>query len=191
VLVHFDFTRGYQKLHAVCPYGADEIPKRIATTDLVTRFETGLVEPRDFYEQFSRLLQLNIDYDRFCEIWSSIFTEALLPEAMLERLASRYRLLLLSNTNALHFDMIRGSYASLLKHFHDFILSYEVRAMKPNPAIFHTAVQVAGCAPQQCFYTDDIREYVNAARQLGIDAVQFESRDQLERELDARGINWR
>jgi len=44
--------------------------------------------------------------------------------------------------------------------------------------------------PEECFYTDDIAAYVAAAQRLGIDAVQFESRAQLERELKARGICW-
>ena len=59
VLVHFDFKRGYQALEGLCPYTAAEIPKRLAGTGLVERFETGLVEPRDFVDQFSRILDLN------------------------------------------------------------------------------------------------------------------------------------
>jgi putative hydrolase of the HAD superfamily len=46
------------------------------------------------------------------------------------------------------------------------------------------------CAPQECFYTDDIAEYVEGARGFGIDAVQFQSREQIESELRARGVEW-
>src|SRR6266536_1292068 len=99
VLIHFDFRRGYRALEGLCPYAAEEIPRRLAATGLVPRFETGLVEPRDFVAQISTYLDLAIDYDRFCEIWSCIFTETLVPESMLESLAGRYRLVLLSNTN--------------------------------------------------------------------------------------------
>ena len=154
------------------------------------RFETGLVEPRDFVEQMSQTLELRVDYDRFCEIWSSIFTHELLPESMLEGLSRRYRLVLLSNTNALHFDMIRGAYAHLLRHFDDLVLSYEVRAMKPHPEIFRAAVERAQCMPEERFYTDDIAAYIEGARKLGIDAVQFESREQIEGEMRLRGIAW-
>jgi HAD superfamily hydrolase (TIGR01509 family) len=70
------------------------------------------------------------------------------------------------------------------------VLSYEVKAMKPQSAIFQAAVDRAGCRPEECFYTDDIAAYVEAARELGIDAVQFESLGQLQRELTARGIHW-
>jgi putative hydrolase of the HAD superfamily len=130
-----------------------------------------------------------VGYEQFCEIWSSIFTETLVPEAMLEGLAARYRLLLLSNTNAIHFEMIRQTHP-MLRHFHALVLSYEVKAMKPQPEIFQAAIAKAGCRPEECFYTDDIAAFVAAERNLGIDAVQFESVAQLEREFAARGIRW-
>jgi putative hydrolase of the HAD superfamily len=191
VLVYFDFQRGYRALEGLCPYPAAEIPKRIAATDLVQRFETGLVESRDFVAQLSAILDLRLDYDHFCRIWSCIFTETLIPDSMLAGLAARYRLVLLSNTNAIHFEVIRRNYAPLLRHFHATVLSYEVKAMKPHPAIFRKALDAAGCRAEECFYTDDIAAYVERARSLGIDAVQFESAAQIERELSARGIQWK
>jgi putative hydrolase of the HAD superfamily len=139
--------------------------------------------------QMSAVLDLTIDYDRFCQVWSSIFTETLVPEAMLEGLAARYRLLLLSNTNAIHFEGLRETH-SMLRHFHHLVLSYEVKAMKPQPRIFQAAIALAGCRPEECFYTDDIADYVAAAQNLGIDAVRFESLAQLQSELTARGIRW-
>jgi glucose-1-phosphatase len=187
VLVNFDFERGFRALEPLCPYSATEIRQRLAATRLVEDFETGLVEPHEFVAQLAGILGFDIAYDRFCAIWSSIFAETLVPESLLERLAARYRLLLLSNTNAIHFRMIREQYP-LLRHFHGYILSYEVKAMKPRREIFERAIERAGCRAQECFYTDDIAEYVEAARRLGIDAVQFLSAAQLEAELRARGI---
>jgi len=190
VLIPFDFARGYRALEELCHYSAAEIPKRISTTDLVHRFETGLIEPRDFVTEISGMLELEATYEQFCEIWSSIFMPAtLVPESLLAALGERYRMLVLSNTNALHFDMVRENYP-LLRHFDDFVLSYEVKAMKPAPAIYKEAIARAQCRPEECFYTDDILAYVEGARQQGIDAVQFESGEQLERDLMARGVRW-
>ena len=56
VIVPFDFTRGYRAMEPLCGYPAAEIPKRIASTDLVTRFESGKVEPEDFVRQLCKLL---------------------------------------------------------------------------------------------------------------------------------------
>lgn len=189
VLIHFDFRRAYRALAEVCPYAADGISERIAATGLVERFETGLVEPRDFFAQLSQTLELSVDYDGFRRIWNHIFTGPLLPESLLRGLALRYRLLLLSNTNAIHFEMIRQAYP-MLRHFHDMALSYQVQALKPRPEIFQVALERAGCRPEECFYTDDTAAHVDAARALGIDAERFVDREQLERELRVRGIRW-
>ena len=190
VLVHFDFRRGYRALEGLCPHAAEEIPKRLAGTGLVERFETGLIEPRDFVAQMCGILELKADYDQFREIWSSIFTEELLPESMLEGLRRKYKLVLVSNTNALHFEMLSDSFKHLLRHFDHLVLSHEVRAMKPRPEIFQAALKFADCRAEECFYTDDIEAYVIAARGLGIDGVVFESRAQLEGEMRQRGISW-
>lgn len=190
VLIPFDYTRGYRAMQPFCDYPAAEIPTRIAATDLVHRFETGLVEPRDFVEELTGRLDLRVSYEQFCEIWSSIFLpDTLVPESLLAGIRQRYRLLLLSNTNPLHFAMVRRNYP-LLRHFHDLVLSYQVKAMKPSPAIYREAIARAQCRPEECFFTDDIPAYVEGARREGIDAVQFESCAQLERELAARGICW-
>lgn len=187
VLVHFDFALAYRALESYCPCLAAEMPKRLFGTDLVQRLETGRIGAHEFHAGFSELLGLEMDYARFSGIWTSIFTHELLPESLIESLAKRYRLVLLSNTNPIHFEMVRGAYPHL-KHFHDLVLSYEVGALKPDQAIYRAAVERAGCKPEECFYTDDIPEFVEGGRRAGLDAVQFESHEQLLREFRARGI---
>jgi putative hydrolase of the HAD superfamily len=190
VIVPFEFQRGYQRMERLCGIPAAEIPRRIAPTGLVERFESGGIESRDFVRELSRHLKLETTYENFCEIWSSIFLpETLIPEAMLEGIARKHRLVLLSNTNAIHFEMIRENYP-LLRHFHAFVLSYKVGAMKPLPLIYRRAIEAAACLPGECFFTDDIAAYVEGAREQGIEAVQFESAAQIEAELRTRGVAW-
>jgi FMN phosphatase YigB (HAD superfamily) len=189
VLVPFDFKIGYRALELACPYRAEEIPRRIAKTGLVELLEKGLIGPLDFVDRLSKALELRLEYADFCRAWSSIFCGQLLADALLESLAARYRLLLLSNTNAIHWEMIRANYR-MIRYFHDRILSFEVHSMKPERKIFEAAVARAGCRADECFFTDDIGENVEAAKRLGIDAVQFESPAQLEEEMTRRGIRW-
>jgi glucose-1-phosphatase len=190
VIVPFDFARGYRAMAELCSYAPEEIPRRIGSTDLVRRFECGEVAPEQFVEQLCRTLDLQLEYEHFCRIWSSIsLPETLIPESLLQGLKKRYRLLLLSNTNAIHFSMIRESYP-LLRHFDDYVLSYEVGALKPSPRIYVEAIARAQCAPEECFFTDDIAEYVAAASKAGMDAVQFQSAAQIEAELLGRGVTW-
>jgi putative hydrolase of the HAD superfamily len=190
VIIPFDFQRGYDRMAPLCAYPAAEIPERLRTCDLVTRFESGQVEPEQFVRELSAILELKTEYADFCEIWSSIFLpETLIPEDMLLRLRERYRLLLLSNTNAIHWDMITQNYP-LLRHFDHHVLSFRVGALKPSLKIYEEALKHAQCRPEECFFTDDIPAYVEGARQLGIDAVQFQNKGQIEKELRARGVDW-
>jgi putative hydrolase of the HAD superfamily len=157
---------------------------------LVTRFEEGQIAPEDFVEQLSAMLELKVTFEEFREIWFSIFSpETLISEQFLVALKKRYRLLLLSNTNAIHFEMVWEKYP-LLRHFDHLVLSYKVGALKPSPAIYAEAIRHAQCAPEECFFTDDIAAYVEGARAAGLDAVQFENAEQIASELRARGVVW-
>jgi len=189
VIVPFDFMRGYARISELTGIPAGDVSARIKPTGLVERFESGQIEPRPFVQELSAVLGLKCTYEEFCEIWSSIFLPyTLVPDSLLEAIAKKYRLVLLSNTNAIHFNMLRENYP-ILRHFHALVLSHEVGAMKPAPLIYQRAVEAAGCRPEECFFTDDIPEYVEGARKYGIDAVQFESAAQIEAELRQR-ICW-
>jgi putative hydrolase of the HAD superfamily len=188
VIVPFDFRRGYARMEGLCPYPAAQIPARLRSTDLVTRFETGQIEPEAFVAELCAVLELNATYDEFCDLWTSIFLpETLIPEAFVESLKADYRLLLLSNTNAIHFQMIQRHYP-LIRHFDQHVLSYKVGAMKPSPEIYQAALAQAGCRAEECFFTDDLLPYVEGARRMGIDAVQFQSFAQLREDLKLRGV---
>lgn len=180
VIVPFDFRRGYSKMAPLCRYPAEQIPIRIRSTDLVPRFESGLIQPREFVKELTQILDLQASYEEFCDLWTSIFLpHTLIPEWFLEKVRARYRLLLLSNTNAIHFEMIQLKYP-LLRHFDDFVLSYKVGAMKPSAQIYDAAVAKAQCRPEECFFTDDVMAYVEGAQAKGIQAVQFQGFEALQ-----------
>jgi glucose-1-phosphatase len=190
VIIPFDFQRGYDRMAPLCRYSPAEIPERLRACDLVSRFEEGKLPPEEFVRELSKVLELNASYEEFCDIWSAIFMPyTLIPEALLIALKKRYRLLLLSNTNAIHFDMLWASYP-ILRQFDHLILSYRIGALKPSPLIYAEALRHAQCEPSECFFTDDILAYVEGAREAGIDAVQFQNREEIERELAARGVVW-
>jgi putative hydrolase of the HAD superfamily len=190
VLIPFDFMRGYQQMQALSGLTPDEIRARLSADRLVHRFESGHIENHDFVAEVASRLGVQLDYESFTEIWSSIFLpETLIPEAVVAGIRRNHRTVLLSNTNGIHFTMLDARYP-ILSHFDARILSYEVKAMKPEPAIYQAAIDAAGCSPHECFFTDDIAAYVDGAKAMGIDAVQFESADQILRELAARGVRW-
>jgi putative hydrolase of the HAD superfamily len=170
------------------PFAPEEIRSRISATGLVPLLECGKVEPAEFIDRLSAALELRTPPQEFRNLWSSIFpSHTLIPESFIEALRKQYRILLLSNTNALHFEMILENYP-ILRHFDDYVLSYKVGAMKPDPLIYRAAIEKARCDAGECFFTDDIAAYVEAACNAGIDAVQFTGFDRLREEFSRRGV---
>ncbi|WP_321471008.1 HAD family phosphatase [uncultured Paludibaculum sp.] len=190
VLVPFDFQRGYLAMSEHCGLPPEEVRARLGRDGLVPGFESGEFDGPEFVRRVAELMETQISYERFSEIWSSVFLpHTLIPESMVEAIRRNYRTVLLSNTNPIHFDMLSDTYP-ILKHFDAYVLSHEVKAMKPLPRIYEVAIQQAQCAPGECFFTDDVAEYVEGAKRAGIDAVQFQDHAQIEAELRARGVNW-
>ena len=190
VLIPFEWQRGYDAFASASPFPAEEVRRRIKETGLFEGFERGRVEPREVAARVSELLELNVSFERFQEIWSSIFLpETIIPDQMLERLHARHRILMLSNTDAIHFHWVRARYP-ILRHFDGFVLSFQVGHRKPEPEIYQEAVMQAGCQPREIFFTDDLADNIEGASRAGIDAVQFVSLAQLEHDLRSRGIQW-
>lgn len=188
VVIPFDFKLAYARMAEHCDCKPEDVPARIRATGLVGPFERGEIAAEPFVRELSAALRVNITYPEFCSWWSSVFLpETLVSEALLEDLGSRYRLLALSNTNPIHFAMIQQTYP-LLRHFHDYVLSHEVGAAKPEAKIYREAIARARCKPEECFFIDDLAVNIEAAREHGMDAVQFLSEEQLDRELRARGL---
>ena len=92
VIVPFDFKRGYARMEHLCSYPASDIPQRLRSTDLVTRFESGQIEPEAFVRELSAVLELRASYEEFCDLWTSIFLpQTLIPDSLLERIRGRRR----------------------------------------------------------------------------------------------------
>ena len=189
VIIPFDFELAYSRLAQLSGCQPEEVPARIRATGLVAPFERGEIAAEPFVRELSAALRLNLTHQEFCDWWGSIFLPGtLVSEALLEDLASRYRLLALSNTNPIHFGMVEKAYP-LLRHFDDFVLSYQVGAAKPEAKIYREAIARAQCSPEECIFIDDLAVNVEAAREHGMNAFQFVSAEQLDQELRARGLS--
>lgn len=188
VIVPFDFERGYQAMAERTGLTPADVRARIAATQSVAPYERGDLSTPEFVRTITRALNSPLSVEEFQDVWSIIFLpETLLPEELFVQLKERYRLVLLSNTNDLHFTFIHQRYR-LLRHLDEFVLSYRARAAKPDHRIYQAAIRAAQCRPEECFFTDDIPEYVEGARAAGIKAVQFQGYEPLLVSLREHGV---
>jgi putative hydrolase of the HAD superfamily len=107
---------------------------------------------------------------------------------IVERLAARFPLFLLSNTNSLHFDYIQERFGAILQLFKAFVLSFRVGNRKPEPAIYQSLIRQAGRPPEEILFLDDKAAFVEAARNQGLAAWQFRSPQELRQKLARHGL---
>ncbi len=102
---------------------------------------------------------------------------------------AKRRLLLLSNTDAIHYGWVTEKY-QIMRHFDDKVVSFEAGFRKPEPEIYRETIARAACPPAEIFFADDRPENVQGALEAGIDAVQFQTLEQLKLDLKARSVAW-
>jgi glucose-1-phosphatase len=190
VIIDFDPMRAIRRLEGRTPYRAPELLAKMKETDVVNRFESGGLTSEEFYTEISRHLKLGVSFEEFIPIWSDIFVDELILDTLFfERLKPRYRLVLLSNTNAMHAAFLRSRFP-VLQVFDRQVFSHEVGAMKPSEKIYKAASEAARTTPERMFYVDDIPAYVEAASRLGWVAVPFLGKERLVCDMRALGIHF-
>jgi putative hydrolase of the HAD superfamily len=188
VIVDFDHSRVAQELLKVTPLSLQEAMAVLSDGALVSEYETGRLSSLEHYRKVCRRLQMEVSIEKFRELWGSMFLpEPLLSESFLQDLKKRYRLMLLSNTNEIHFDFLIEHYP-ILRMIEERLLSYQAGCMKPEARIFELAIKKAGVAPESIFFTDDRLENIEAAQRAGIHALLFQSETQLKRDMLSRGM---
>jgi len=156
--------------------------------DLLTEFDKGTISPGDFYRRVVRAVGSGIGEAEFNAIYNDIFR--LNPPALdvlREQKAAGRTLVLLSNTDVLRFGHIRRTYPEILI-FDDYVLSYELGMVKPEPRIYLEAARRAGCRPEECVFIDDIPENVAAAMKLGMAGIVYRPETDLASELEKLGL---
>jgi len=188
VIVDFDHSRAAQELLKLTPLSLKEAMAVLSDDELVSEYETGRLSSQEHYRKVCRRLQMEVSIEKFRELWGSMFLpEPLLSESFLQDLKKRYRLMLLSNTNEIHFDFVIQNYP-ILRMIEERLLSYQAGCMKPQARIFELAIKKAGVAPENIFFTDDRPENIEAAQRSGIQALLFQSETQLKRDMVSRGM---
>ena len=151
--------------------------------------ERGAVSFYDFYEFLCDRAGYRGSIRDFHAVWSDFF-DGPLPgvEELLERIRAKYRVAFLSNSNEVHAEVIPRTFAALFRKDDRFVFSHRFRVAKPDPEIFHRALEVIGALPQNVVFIDDLIENVLAARTLGMRAFQFIDAASLARELETEGL---
>ena len=191
VLVDFNHWFAARRIVKYTNKSLQETYNLFFDSSLTKQFEEGKLSGFDFFSRLKKKLKLNISYRDFVPIWNEIFFIS--PKnRRVHRIAkivkTRYKILLLSNINKLHFEYIKKKFPQALRIFPKIVLSYEVGFRKPHPVIYKKALKYFKAKPKETIYIDDRADLIEKAALLGIRSLHFQSVGQLKKDLASLGI---
>lgn len=188
VLIPFDYNVMINRLNIIRKNLGDEYYELYKKNYHVHRqFEKGELASEEFIRINLEWLDNKITSDKFCYLYSDIFKLNEATISLLPALKAKYRLFLLSNTNVIHKKYGYEHY-KFLKLFDRLFLSHEEGAVKPEEKIYRTVEKFSGFKSTEHLFVDDIAEYIEGAKNIGWQAIQFFSAEQLTAELKAYNI---
>jgi FMN phosphatase YigB (HAD superfamily) len=137
------------------------------------QYEIGAISGDDFLNGIQKHTN-NASIEDIREAWNSILADfPLYRLEFLQMLSSKYRLFLLSNTDAIHIDTFEQKsgtsfYSSFYQCFEKIYFSFEIGMRKPNPEVYSFVLDQNGLQAKHTLFIDDKKENTDAALALGL-----------------------
>lgn len=188
VLIRVNVARAMTDLAHGVSLSPEEVWSALERDPRWRDWQEGRMSPRDWHLHVSRRLGSKLSFEQFVEVWNRALDPTPIHEdGFLAKLAKQYRLAVLSNTDPLHVAHLEKTFG-FFELFPARVYSCSVGASKPDPVIYKEALQACKVRAQEALYVDDIPAYVQAASQLGMHGIVFQSADQLQSDLRSLGI---
>lgn len=189
VLIGLDVARTVRELEAL-GIRMDGEAGQVEFMSLLMDLETGRMEARDFLDTLSGFSTRPFTAGQFEQAWGSIFTGFDMDAIQfIRKLKGRYRLLLLSNTNALHVPVFerllkeQSGIPGMHQLFDKVYYSHLLRMRKPDREIYKHVIRDSGIDPAETLFIDDLKENTDAARELGFRVHQLKEGEKVEEVL--------
>lgn len=189
VLLWFSHERMCRRLAGVAGVEPGAVRRLIFDSGFSSRYDRGEATTEELLARLQEISRRSFAAEAARRAGADIFVPNVETVSLVEELAATGLFLgVISNTCPLHVEHFLEAFP-VFGLFDRLVLSCEVGAAKPEPAIFDAALAAAGHPPAACFFTDDKPEYVLAARRSGLDGETFRGASHLRRDLRRRGVD--
>ena len=172
----------------VSPFSPQDFLIRARKFSAQKNLEMGTISLKEFYEKTRDYFYISMKFPEFEEKFTQIFSPRKSVIDVIEKIKDAVTLGVISNTSEAHFNRIVEQ-VEVIQQLPFIILSYREQMMKPDPAIFETAIRRANCEPQEAVFFDDKEENAKAAAEIGMHGLFYTEKMDLLHELKKLGLN--
>jgi putative hydrolase of the HAD superfamily len=173
ILLDFNKEAMLLRMAEKSPFTPEEMARLIQADPLGLAYETGSISTRRFFAHLKKLIRYEGTAKELRVCFNEIFTPLADHIALAASLAPHYPLAIVSNTNEAHIAYAEATY-SFFSLFPVRIYSHEVKAMKPDRAIYQAALAaLGGIDPLETLFIDDMEANILGAVQLGWQTIHL------------------
>ena len=174
VLIDLDINQCILNFNRLGIKNVEQYLNNFAQSGFFMQLEKGQISAAEFRNEIRKLTPNKLTDTQIDEAWCSFLLE--IPEEKLEmliELRKKFRVVLLSNTNIIHFPnseklLFTNKGRQLSEYFDRCYLSYEMKMAKPDLQIFKNILASENVQPNECLFLDDGLKNTLQAQKLGI-----------------------
>ena len=146
-------------------------------------YRTGRITVDQFWQQATTLWKIQASATELSTTWCECYQPNRGTVYLVKLLrAADHQILYLSDNTKERVAYLEEKYG-FLKNFDDGVFSHLARLKKPDPMIYELVLAKAFNPAAACLYIDDKPDYLNPARDLGMQVIAFKNASQLEADL--------
>ena len=176
VVIDIDFERSFKKWSTHSGVPIESIKSGFSHDRVYEQHERGEIGSIEFYRHVTEHIEMELSFEQFKEGWNEILV-APFPQTigLLHKLANRIPLYMLSNSNPMHKEHWEKNFADELEPFNQIFVSSDLGYRKPEVDAYLHVVEALNTSPEKIVFFDDLADNVEAARAVGMQAVQVRS----------------
>ncbi len=164
---------------------ADRLLDNYVQAGIFKHLEDGSLSASDFRNEVRKLTSPKITDAQIDNAFNAFLLD--IPSEKLElllALRSKFRVVMLSNTNPIHFPWcVETKFRYNGYHLSDFFdtcyLSYELKCSKPDALIFEKLLEHESVDPQKCLFFDDGVQNIATAQSFDFNTVLVQPNEDL------------
>ena len=155
------------------------LDKAIFQSGLWERLDLGTLSREELVDKILSLLgdcyqkkveEVIWNWPAYIDIYTEVFP-------LLARLKENgHRIFVLSNTSPVFYELLKNQLAPLAKILDGFVLSCDIKVIKPDRKMFEEILSKYELDPANCVFLDDLADNTKMAESLGIKAYQVKQR---------------
>lgn len=195
VLLNLDYHLTGQAFIDLGVTNFNELYTQFHATKLFEEFEKGQVTDRQFIDELKKHAPVGTTDEQIERAWNAMLLDY--PPGRIEFLktvGARYKMYLLSNTNAIHYKAVRQIYTdtfgggSLDDLFEKSYYSYTTGMRKPDADIFELVLRETGLSAGTTLFIDDTPANIFTAESLGIRSLLLSKPHTAEELFEQHGL---